>query len=159
VILATILCIAGVYSLRILQHLCSPAVYVNCRQTDVATCMQERAVTLTNYKSIGDSFQLYTLVGMILNWLAHANRIPAIGVIASSVITAAVPLAELLGITLVITSLFGVLLHAQLGETVLKWSSFGRVTQAMWRNFVIGVIPSLFCGTSNWTSRSTASPS
>lgn len=93
---------------------------------------------LTELRTTGEAFEMFVLVGMVVNWLAHATKIPAVAVIVRSLTHAAAPLIELLSITMVVLSLLGVLLYTQIGETVLIWSSFGSVTGSMWRNFIIG---------------------
>lgn len=79
-----------------------------------------------------------SLLGVLVYWITLASTIPAIGVIASSVAAAAVPLVELLLVFLVLSSTCGALLNVHLGGTVESWSTFGHVTKGMLRNLLVG---------------------
>lgn len=99
-----------------------------------------RVVRLTELRATWRGWNLLALIGILLNWLAQASQIPALGVIATSLAHAVEPLAELMGITFVVMMLFGAILYTQLGHSLRKWSTLGQVTSTMLRHFIFGAL-------------------
>ena len=75
----------------------------------------------------------------VLNWIVLANEIPAIGVIAKSLATAAGTIFELLTIIMILLMILGSLLSATIGDKMQKWSGMGAVFTSVWRHFFVGV--------------------
>jgi hypothetical protein len=107
---------------------------------DWRCAVQERVLRLTTLSSTGNALQLFTLLGILLNWLTSAGRIPTIAIIAAACAHAAVPLIELGVIILAVLGLLGAVVHLQLGERLVQWSSAARAMGNMLRLFLIGAL-------------------
>lgn len=100
--------------------------------------MQDRVLRLTALSSLARALQMFTLLGIVANWLVAAGHIPAIGIIAGSVTHAAGTLAEMAIVIFICLCLLGAVVHVQLGERLLHWSNFYFTSRRMLAAFLIG---------------------
>ena len=100
--------------------------------------MQALVTDLTDWRTIYTALQCFTITGILFSWVAYAGKIPQIGVIATTLGKAVLPICEILIVVLTITSMFGTLIHLQVGGKHEHWSTAASTMQVMWSGFVIG---------------------
>lgn len=93
--------------------------------------------------TIERAFVLITTLAIIARWLACAAHMPTIGIVAGSFAHAVPPLLELTVVIATVLALVGALVHVQLGVRLEPWSTFGRVTRRMLREFTVDAFGSL----------------